>query len=224
MLQKRIKTGIPGLDDVTEGGLLEGSATLVTGGTGTGKTLLCAQFLWEGLQKGEPCLFITMEESPDDIKSDALAFGWDFEKYEKKKQFRIIYHDPSQASNLAASIINELANLKVARLAIDSVSVLGLTMESKAEIRRRLFNIIATIKRNQGTTALITSEVPEGSKALSVFGVEEFVADGVIVLNYLNIGGEAGRSLRVRKMRRTNHGKDLYPLDIRKTGLSIRKV
>ncbi|MBU0952875.1 MAG: ATPase [Nanoarchaeota archaeon] len=223
MLQKRIKTGIPGLDSLVGGGFVEGSVVLMSGGTGSGKTLFGAQFLWEGVQNGESGLFITLEERPEDIKGDALAFGWDFEKYEKKNLFRIIYHDPSQVSNLSSTIVNEISDLKAKRLVIDSATVLGMTMDSKAEIRRRLINIINTIKRRKGITAILTSEVPEGTKHLSLFGVEEYVADAVILITYVGAGEATGRTLQVRKMRRTNHGKDIYPLLIDTKGLVVKK-
>ena len=73
--------------------------------------------------------------------------------------------------------------------------------------------------------ALLVSEIPEDMKTLSRFGVEEFVVDSVIILNYLEYAsGELNRSLIIRKMRRTNHGKDIYPMEITRNGLAIRKV
>ena len=87
-----------------------------------------------------------------------------------------------------------------------------------------IFNIINVIKRNK-CTALIVAEIPEGMKGLSKFGVEEFVADGIVVLNYLEYAaGGLDRSLIVRKMRRTNHGKDIYPVEIGPKGMVIKPV
>jgi len=220
---KRITSGIKGLDELIEGGLIENSVTLVTGETGTGKTLLCAQYIYEGAVKGEPGVFITLEETPEDIRNDALQFGWDFEKYEKKKLIRLIYHDPVQVNNLDSVIMGEINSIKAKRLVIDSTSLIALNMDNAAQIRRKVFSIINTIKRNN-LTAIITSEIPEGSKALSRFGVEEFVVDGVIVLHYLGIGEVSARSLTIRKMRRTTHGNDVYPLEITmKKGLMVKK-
>ncbi len=220
---KRITSGIKGLDELIEGGLIENSVTLVTGETGTGKTLLCAQYIYEGAVKGEPGVFITLEETPEDIRNDALQFGWDFEKYEKKKLIRLIYHDPVQVNNIDSVIMGEINSIKAKRLVIDSTSLIALNMDNAAQIRRKVFSIINTIKRNN-LTAIITSEIPEGSKALSRFGVEEFVVDGVIVLHYLGIGEVSARSLTIRKMRRTTHGNDVYPLEITmKKGLVVKK-
>lgn len=224
MILKRIKTGIPGLDGLLQGGFIQGSAYLLTGTTGTGKTIFGCQFLWHGLQKGETGVYLTLEEDPTDIKEDVRQFGWDFERYEKKGLCRIIYHDPAQINNIATVMIDELKNLKASRLVIDSTSVMGLNLETPAQIRRRVFSIVNSIKARNDCTSLIISEIPEDSKALSRFGVEEYIVDGVLMLNYLGIGEEYNRSLMIRKMRRTDHGKDVYPFEISNRGIVIRKA
>ena len=131
----RLKTGIPGLDPLIEGGVLHRSVNLVTGETGTGKTIFSCQFLWHGLQKGETGVYITLEEDPEDIKEDAKQFGWDFQKYIEKDLFRIIYHDPAQINNLSSVLIDEIRSLKAKRLVIDSTSVMGLAVKDAAQIR-----------------------------------------------------------------------------------------
>jgi len=219
---KRIKSGITGLDPLIEGGFIEGSVNLVTGGTGTGKTTFSTQFLWDGLQRGESCIYITLEEGPDAIKQDASLFGWDFEKYEKKGLCKFIYHDPVQVNNIGSVIIDEISNIKAKRVVIDSLAVIGLVIGEPAQIRRRLMNIINTLKHS-GCTSIVISEIPDGSNALSRFDVEEFTVDSVILLNYLGIGGLDARSVVVRKMRGTNHGKDVYPFEITQKGIVVKK-
>lgn len=223
MASQRIPTGIPGLDGLMQGGLIRGSTNMVSGATGTCKTLFGAQFLWHGLQRGETGVYITLEEDPSDIKEDVAIFGWDFGKYEKKGLCKIIFHDPAQVNNLSSVMMEEIANLKASRLVIDSTSVLGMTIEKPAQIRRKLFGIVSSIKQHKDLTSIILTEVTEDSKALSRWGVEEFVVDGVIILNYLGIGEEYNRSLMIRKMRRTNHGKDIYPFEITRDGISVKK-
>jgi len=222
-MMRRVKTGIPGLDGLIQGGLAEGSVSLVAGNTGTGKTILSSQYLYYGLQKGDAGVYITLEESPNDIRNDAAQFGWDFPKYEKKGLCRIIYHDPAQINNLGATILSELTRMNTKRLVIDSTSVMSLNIDNPAQVRRKLFNIINAIKKNGVTTALLITEIPEDSKLLSTFGVEEFVVDGVILLNYMGIEGTTSRTLMIRKMRRTNHGNDIYPMKIGKSGITIKK-
>ena len=220
---RRVKTGIPGLDSLMEGGLVKNCVYLVAGETGTGKTIFGCQYLWSGLEKGEPGVYITMEETPEDIREDALQFGWDFQKYEKKGLCRIIYHDPSEVNNLGNVMLNEIMAVKAQRLVIDSTSIMNLNIENPAQIRRKIYSIISAIKRNGETTAILLSEIPEGTKALSKYGVEEFVVDGVVVMNYIGMGDVTARSLIIRKMRRTNHGKDVYPLQITSKGIVVKK-
>jgi len=215
----RVSTGIPKLDSLMEGGLLKNSMTLLTGGTGTGKTIFCLQFLWEGLQKGEPCVFLSLEEEPEDIKADARQFGWDLDKYEEKGLFRIMFHDPFE-TDVSSVLVNQIEYIKAKRLVVDSMSMLGLYMKDQATVRKQLGKLMKTVK-NAGCTTVVTSEVAEESKALSRFGVEEFVVDCVMVLNYLGIGEETNRSLQIRKMRRTNHGKDIYPFKISTKGIEL---
>jgi len=219
----RVTTGIPGLDAVMDGGFLAGSVNLISGGTGTGKTIFASQFLWEGLKKGESCVYITLEEDPEDIKEDVANFGWDFASYEKKGLFKIIYHDPAQVNNLGAIIISELEGINAKRLVIDSISIMELAINEPSKIRKRIFNLINAIKRKEKCTTVLLSEIPEDSKALSRYGVEEFVADSVTILSYLGIGEEYNRSLMVRKMRRTNHGKDVYPFEISSKGIGVKR-
>jgi len=218
----RVKTGIPGLDSLIGGGLLPNSISLLTGATGTGKTTFCSQFLWQGLQKGETTIYITLEEDPEDIKEDAAEFGWNFSAYEKKGLFRILYHDPAQISNIGLALMEEIKTMKASRLVLDSISLLGLTIKDLSQLRKRIFSIASTIKKS-GCTALLVSEIPEQSHAISRFGVEEFVVDSVIILQYLDLGGNYNRGLMIRKMRRTNHGKDIYPYTISNKGITVKK-
>ncbi len=215
----RVTTGIPGLDSLIEGGLLKNTMTLLTGGTGTGKTILCLQFLWEGLQKGEPCVYLSLEEEPEDIRADARQFGWDLDKYEDKGMFRIMFHDPFE-TDVSSVLINQIEYIKAKRLVVDSLSMLGLYMKDQATVRKQLGKLMKSVK-NAGCTTLVTSEIEEESKALSRFGVEEFVVDAVLILNYLGIGEETNRSLQIRKMRRTNHGKDVYPFKMISKGIEL---
>lgn len=221
---RRIKTGIPGLDSLMEGGFVENSSYLVTGETGAGKTIFASQFLWHGLQKGDSGVYISMEEEPEEIRGDVERFGWDFAKYEKKGLLRILYHDPAQVNKLGQVIQSEIANVKANRIVLDSTAAMGLAIDDPSLIRRRIATVINTIKRHPNTTGLIVTEVPEGSKGLSRFGVEEFVVDGIIVLNYLGMESGTSRSLVVRKMRRTDHGKDVYPMEINNKGIAVKKT
>jgi KaiC/GvpD/RAD55 family RecA-like ATPase len=218
----RVQSGIPGLDPLIGGGFLKNSVNLVSGKTGTGKTIFCLQFLWHGLQKGEPGVFLSLEEDPQEIRDDVRAFGWDFEKFEKKNMCVISFHDPFEISDISSMLVDNIEKIKAERVVIDSISILGSYLKDVNTIRKRMLKLIRVIKE-ANCTGLITSEVQEDADNLSTFGVEEFVVDGVLVLKFVGLGQEFNRSLLIRKMRRTNHGKDLYPFEIGPKGIFLGK-
>jgi len=219
----RVNSGIKGLDHVLDGGFIKGSVNMISGGTGTGKTTFGLQFIFQGLKMGETCVYISFEEKPADIKEDAASFGWDLGSYEKRGLLKVLYYDPAQVNSLSSALISELESISASRLVLDSISVTGLAIGNPAEVRKLVSNIVNSIKNHSGCTALILSEVGEGSGALSRYGVEEFVADGVILLNYMDSNQNYNRSLMVRKMRRIKHGKDVYPFEIYSNGISLCK-
>jgi len=215
----RISTGIPGLDPLIKGGFVAGSTNLIAGGTGTGKTIFCMQFLMEGLRNGEKCLFVTLEESPGDILEDAAVFGWDFGKYVDKKQLYLEYMDPFDLTSMTKGIISDLKRHKLSRVVIDSTSAMGLYFKDPFEVRKQLFKVLSALK-NSGATTVITAESP-GNSALTRFGVEEFVTDGVIIMRSLGVTGELGKSLTIKKMRRTGHDENIHPLKVTSQGLKV---
>lgn len=220
---ERVPTGLPGLDDLIEGGLPEGSISLVSGGAGCGKTIFTSQFLWHGLENGETCRFISLEEASEDIKADAQVFGWDFEKYEEDDKYKISYIKPTAGERGFMDKVNELAaEDEVTRLVIDSVSImLGSYGGGESEKRDNMYRLLRHVKRS-GATTLLTSEIRETEgDALSRYGVAEFVADGVIVLYYSNVGEQTFRNLEVRKMRKTAHTPGSYPFKITDDGIQV---
>ncbi|MFB6294389.1 MAG: RAD55 family ATPase [Candidatus Nanohaloarchaea archaeon] len=220
---ERISTGIPGLDDLIEGGFPENSVTLVSGGAGTGKTIFSSQYLWHGLENGENCLFVTLEEEPDEIKADAAEFGWTFDKYEDDA-FNIIYINPfKDAGGFADRIREEIEEIGADRVVIDSTSTMGMYSDDPGKIRERLYGVVRKLRRAD-VTSIITSEVTDNvGSQLSRFGVEEFVADGVINLTGFSLGESSFRSLQVVKMRKTDIAEDICSLDISADGISVEQ-
>src|SRR3990172_7381554 len=155
---ERIPSGIPWLDKLIEGGFLKGSSVLVSGGTGTGKTIFCAQFIMEGLRRGEICLYITLEERSEDIVADVAKFGWDFNKYIEEKKLFLEYKDPFQIIDVTSPLLDKILDKKITRVAVDSTSVVGLYFKEASEVRRQLFKLVSGLK-GTGVTALITSEI-----------------------------------------------------------------
>ncbi|HLD49103.1 MAG TPA: ATPase domain-containing protein [archaeon] len=218
----RVSSGITGLDELIGGGFVPNDVYLITGGTGTGKTLFCCQFLWEGLQKGEKCIFFSLEELPQDVIGDAAAFGWDFQKYIDSGQCQIIYKDPFELIDVTTEVKEQIEKLGATRIVFDSTSIFGMVFKTPHELRQRMYQLIRTLKTvDHHTVVLMTAEIEEEAKGLSRFGVEEFVADGVIVLYYVTIGGESFGNLQIRKMRRTNHAHGIFPTKITKNGINV---
>jgi len=217
----RVSTGITGLDKMLQGGFLTGSCVLVTGGAGTGKTTFMLQFIWEGLKRGENCIYITLEESIEDLRADAMQFGWDLMKYEKIGQLRIEMYDPFELTDINMRLKDLIATNNYRRVAIDSTSLFGMYIKDDYKIRKGLFSLVSAIK-SSACTAVLSSEITEDSKLLSRYGVEEFVVDGVIVLRYLAMGSVVNRTLEVRKMRRTKTSEGIKSIEVTPNGIAVR--
>ncbi len=216
----RVKTGINGLDDLIGGGFIPGSAVLVSGHTGAGKTLFCLQFLWHGLQKGEPGVYVTFEQSPEEVKEDALVFGWNFDAYERKKTCRIVFYDPLEIADTNKLVVDEVKRIGAKRLVIDSTSVFAMYVRDEFKVREKIYRLVRSLKKT-GCTVLMTSEVTENSKGFSRYAIEEFIADGVIGLYYTGLGGEDFNNIEIRKMRRTKHARGYFPLEFTASGLRV---
>ena len=209
---ERVTTGIPGLDTLMSGGFVKGSTVLVTGGTGTGKTTFCTQYLMEGLRKGENCLYMSLEEDPESIKEDMIQYGWNLAAYEKKGLLKVVYQNPFEVADIGANLVNNSLLMKATRVVIDSISLLGMYLKEEAVTRKKLFQLIRLLRKS-GATTLITSEIldneiGERGGSLSREGVIEFLVDGVVILNLFGIGAGISRSILIRKMRRTKHDRD----------------
>lgn len=206
-----------------EGGFVKGSTVLISGGAGTGKTIFCVQYIMEGLRRGENCMFITLEQRPEDIIGDVKRFGWDLEKYTKSKKLLLEYQDPFQVADITSPLLDKIQQHKIQRVALDSTAVFGMYYKDAFEIRKQLFKLLNGLK-GIDVTSLLTSELPEEPKTLAKFGVEEFIVDGLIILHFLGIGEKNYHSLQIRKMRRTDHAKDVFPMEIGDKGIVIRKI
>ncbi|MCR4368919.1 MAG: AAA family ATPase, partial [archaeon] len=197
----RVKTGIGGLDDLIEGGFPEGRTVLVSGGCGTGKTILCTQYLVKGITDyKEPGIFVTLDERPDLIRQDMERFGWNLRKLEDENMLQMIDGSlakigiPSEEEfsmpatgfdidKLLLEIMRTSKRIGAKRLVIDSVPALGFNFENETEVRNAILKLSYLLMRI-GVTTIITSEINEGDNKFGKFGIEEYVVDSVIVLHY----------------------------------------
>jgi KaiC/GvpD/RAD55 family RecA-like ATPase len=211
MAGRRISTGIPGLDKLVEGGFLSNSVILVSGSAGAGKSIFGMQFLKAGAEKKENVLYISTEESVTNIKNGFKIFGWDLDKL----KIDVISMSPDELEEDWVTVLNTKVDKEgIKRIVIDSVSLIGLYYKDEYSIRRYLYRLISSLKERD-VCCILVSEIPEGEKKFSRTGVAEFVADGVIVLEYLGTGSSRyQRGLTVRKMRWTQHNQDIHPYKI----------
>jgi KaiC/GvpD/RAD55 family RecA-like ATPase len=223
---EKTKTGIPGLDELLDGGIPKGSNVLVAGGAGTGKTILSTQYLYNGAtQFGEAGLFVTLEGNIRDIAWNMESFQWDIKSLQDQNMLTIYrlnlgyLKDKSviedRIEEQLQEIEKEVKAINAKRLVVDSTTVFGAYLEPSI-LRTTLFKFSDKLK-NLGCTTLLTSETQPTKSVFSAYGVEEFVADGIFALYFT----PPNRSLFIRKMRGTKHDKDPHPMDINETGISV---
>lgn len=212
---KRVKTGIQGFDELIEGGIPENFITLVAGSSGTGKTTFLMQFLAEGIKNGERGLYIGLGESSDIIKNCMTRYKLDLDKMAENDQ--LVFADIPQLSIDEIKMLIEKMDEGVKRLVIDPISALLFTFDKDIDLRQSIRELVELI-RDKGVTALISTEVDENSQKISRFGIEDFLADGIVVLYYIKESGRRQRGVEVRKMRGTAHSDKthLYKLETNK--------
>ncbi len=229
---QRSKTGIQGLDKALNGGFPEGNLVLLSGGAGTGKSTLAMQYLVNGATLlGEKGLYISTEQSEEELQKAASQYGWKLVDLENKNMLKVVYFKVLEEDHFLQKVDELVQTFKPKRIVIDSLTTLTDSMmmselqkdvgvslikiaDTVSPVPRTeqivtkiiLYNLVNKLKEFQ-CTVLMTSELPEGLQRLSADGVTEFVADGVMTLENLVVGQSAFRTLRIRKMRYTDHEK-----------------
>lgn len=221
-----VSTGVRGLDEMLGGGLPKSHIVTILGAFGTGKTTISLQFLWEGLRKGEKCIFITLEETVDSIKENASAFGWDLQQYQDNGFLAIVKLEPADVKTTLTRVKSELpafiGNFGADRLAIDSISLLNMMFPDEVERRTHLFELYQQIKAT-GTTTLLTAEAKDDNPRSSRDGLVEYVSDGVILLLFNEPKGskETQLVIQIMKIRRKKHSRQKKPYMITGRGIEV---
>jgi len=227
---KKIKTGVAGLDELLNGGIPEYSIVLISGGAGCGKTTMLCQFINKGLENGEICLFITLEETKKEIINDAAQFGWNFERYMQEKKLYLKEYNPFELSGDLSlnSFEHYIEYVKATRVVIDPISLFATyvshegvdSIPGEYGVRRGLYFVMERLKKANATTLMSTEIVGGGESKLSRYGAEEFVADGVILMNLFESLNT--RKISIRKMRGVKHTLKSFEMEINKNGIAVK--
>jgi KaiC domain protein len=222
----RVSTGVAGLDQMLQGGFPQGHVILVTGFAGTGKTCLGLQFLLAGAAAGEKGIFLSLEEDETALVDTARQFGWPVDKAIESSLVKIVRLDPKETrgniTRIASEMWKELAQLGVKRIVVDSVSLLNMLSDDEPSRRNTLFALAAAC-RGAGATTLLTAEANPLHRETTRDGLSEYIADGVILLDYREAsdGHRVGLAVRVLKMRRTAHTRSVQPYAIGAHGIEV---
>jgi circadian clock protein KaiC len=227
------RTGITGLDEITGGGLPTGRPTLVCGAAGCGKTMLASEFLVRGAtQFGEPGVFVMFEESAAELTANVRSLGFDLDALAAQKKIVLDYVHIERSEieetgeydleGLFIRLSHAIDSIGAKRVVLDTIEALFAGLPNHAVLRAELRRLFRWLK-DLGMTTVITGEKGEGN-ALTRYGLEEYVADCVIVLDQRIHEQIATRRLRVLKYRGSAHGTNEYPFLIGERGLSVLPI
>jgi circadian clock protein KaiC len=228
---RKIRTMIEGFDDISHGGIPAGRSTLVSGTSGTGKTLMAVQFIYNGIVDfDEHGVFVTFEESPEDIIQNAYSFGWNLQKLVDEGKLFILDASPDpegqdivgnfDLSALIERIQYAIRKYKARRVSIDSVTAVFQQYDAASVVRREIFRLVARLKL-MGVTTVMTTERLDEYGPVARFGVEEFVSDNVVIVRNALEGERRRRTIEILKLRGTTHMKGEYPFTITNDGINI---
>lgn len=223
--RQRLSIGIPELDKMLGGGLLEGDSLLIAGPSGTGKSALATQFIAEGLRQGEPGIIAVFEERPEGYADRASGFGLNLKTPQKKGTLEILYLRPLDLSvdETLQEILDAIARVGAKRLVIDSLVgfEMALAPGFRADFRESLYRMINALT-GAGITILSTVEVEDTFTAMpfSHYAIS-FLTDDIIRMRYVEIDGQLRKVMVVIKMRGGNHSKDIREYVITDKGVVI---
>ena len=224
---ERVKTGIPGLDEMLSGGFLPRTANLVEGAPGTGKSTLGMQFIHHGIAVcGEPGLILTFEQFPQQYYTDAARFGWDFRQMEEEGKLRVIMTSPEVTSadleQVGGRIESLVKETGARRILVDSLSHFERLAEDPARLRQITYGFINGLKR-EGLTAVLTREshalLGEADHKEDKFA---FLVDSYVLLRYVEIESAVRKAILILKMRGSDHDKGIYQVEVTTRGIEVR--
>jgi circadian clock protein KaiC len=214
----RLPTGITALDPLLSGGFIKGRSYLVTGDTGTGKTIACLQFLLSALSRGEKAVYVTVDERPAEILESAASFSWDLQPHIQGKSLVILDAASGSATEKGIDpqkMVGDLGgytkSLGATILIVDPITPLLVPVNPAIPRQVHARALMHLIQSQLNTTNLFTSHNPVGQEQDASAGIEQFLASGVLVLKVQEIRGRCERTLQIKKMRHTPVEPGDYP-------------
>jgi len=221
----KLPTEVPGFDLISYGGLPEGRSTLLSGTSGSAKTVFACQFLAEGIRRrDEAGVFVTFEESPQAIRKNMEGFNWDISRWEQDSKWAFVDVSPhpgqetiiSGSYDLSALLVrieNAVKKTGARRMSLDSLGGVFAQLGESNLVRNELFRIVSALKEMR-VTSIITAERTEEYGQVSRYGIEEFVTDNVVILRNGLEQEKRRRTIEILKFRGAPHQKGEFPFTV----------
>ncbi|MFH0714625.1 MAG: ATPase domain-containing protein [Candidatus Diapherotrites archaeon] len=216
----RVKSGIPGLDEALHGGMYPGNVVVFSGEPGSGKTTACLQFLHSGAKEGEPGVYVSLEGEVRQLLNYSRQFGWDFKTLIDRQKVRFLSANLHNFDQLMFAIEDAVTEVRAKRVVIDPGIMFRLFFSDELTARKRL-QFLGQMLKSKGCTTIITNEFSSFQGEKSLFGLEEYVADGVVLLQNRLEGDRFVRKMGVLKMRGTRTSDRIHKLELTKHGLRM---
>ncbi len=219
----RVKTGIAGLDEMLNGGIPARRHVAIYGGPGSGKTSFGFEFLYRGAQAGETGVYISLEETVDDIKENmrnTFPMMTDVDKLVDSNKLEIVKPDRLEMEEVANILEDRITSNNITRAVIDSATMIRMAFAGELEYRQTLFEFLSLL-RNLDCTTLTTVEANTSKREEMKYNIEHFVMDGIINLYNLDREDRRIRALEIFKMRGTDHSRDLVPFKVTPSGIKV---
>jgi len=234
----KTRSGIQGFDEILLGGFPKGRSIVLSGPPGSGKSTFGMQFLYKGIKDyGEPGVYVTLSESPNEIRTNMKSYDWDILKLERDGRLLLVdarpfsvseegFVTPNESlyrgeampfSHLTDMILAGIRRVEAKRLVIDSMTILAMQYVNRFYIRQGLMGMVQALSNQDCTCLLISESIQEQGK----IPVEWYIAPGVILLHYTRKGDTMERAVQVVKMRGTRHSEQIYPAKLLETGFTV---